>query len=166
MKPDIQLVSVEQSAHVIRLARDYFFFPPYLDVTCTKADLFVESCSDHYSIIFCDIYGEHGQPGCLTDPVFHERLSMLMKRDGVVVFNTLIDSEEELLEILLPLRLFFPWVSVLDFPRLHNVLLFACNEEPPGPEKLNERAVQVEAELGISLCTYMPRLVLLPRSNA
>lgn len=164
--PEISLTSVETSDVVVALARRFFLIPEGYMVHCAPAEVFINSCQQQFSVILSDLFDAGGHPDCLTDQSFFERVHEHLLEDGVAVFNTLIEREQDLIDILLPLRVSFPWVYLLEFQGLHNVLLFALKGEPPSVEDLNQRADILLGSMHIDLRWLPSQLTLLPRSAA
>lgn len=166
VNPEILIVSVESSEAVISLSKRYFSIPESFQVSNLSAEAYLNQSQGQYSIIFCDIFDADGHPPCMTDPVFFSKVYEHLCEDGVAVFNTIVSSEQDLIDILLPLRLSFPWVCLLDLPRLNNVLLFASRQKPPVNAIFKNRAEKLANIMGIDLCEVAEHLKLLPKSRA
>lgn len=163
---EISIDSVESSEAVITLSKRFFNIPENCQIYNSSAEVYLEQCLEKYSVIFCDIFDAEGHPPCMTDPLFFSQIYEHLQKEGVAVFNNIIILEQELIDILLPLRLSFPWVSLLDLPKLNNVLIFASKHKPPETEILRKRAAELVKVLDIDLFEFVDHLKLLPKSRA
>jgi len=160
--PDLGLTSVESSAAVIRLARQFFLVPEQVPVINDSAGRFLNADSSKYDVMFCDVYGDRQRPDCLADNRFYADASRCLAVDGVLVINLLPASEAELLEILLAVRQHFAWVCLLEFPDHRNVLLFVSTQQAPATATLEARAAALSPGLGVDLAGIPARLRRLP----
>ncbi len=78
---------VELNPTVIEVARRFFGFPEEVVVYNADAQDYAVCTTDHYDLIFVDIFNKEGTPSKFKAPLFYQRLHRLLSADGVAVFN-------------------------------------------------------------------------------
>lgn len=138
--PEVQLTSVESNNKVIELAKDYFHLPEKVDVKHEPADQFVQEHTQDYDIVLADIFVAANQAGCLYDESFYANISRCIEETGVLAINILPESEEDVVNILLPMKNYFSYLYLLEFPDFSNAIIFASGKKIPNNDELNKRA--------------------------
>jgi spermidine synthase len=159
--PDINVRSVESNEQVILLAKDYFYLPESVDVVHDKADHFLSGHNDIYDIILCDIFVADMQASCLYDEEFYKNISRCTDEKGVLAINILPESEEDVVNVLLPIKNYFDQIYLLEFPDYSNVILFASREKIPDRLELKKRAVDLFEKTQLDLIDIPERLNVL-----
>ncbi|MDX1518945.1 MAG: hypothetical protein R3318_02400 [Gammaproteobacteria bacterium] len=127
--PEIQLHSVESNETVIHLAREFFDIDPDYPVYLQPAEKFVSEVDAAYGLILCDIFSQEHHPDCLYHDAFYRDCQRCLDEDGLMVVNLVTDTEEKLLEVLLPLRKSFAYSCLLEIPHHNNILVFSCRHD-------------------------------------
>ena len=148
---ELALKSVESEPVVIEMAKRYFQLPREFPVVNLSADLFLAEDSGCYDILFCDIYEQAGHPGFMFGERFYADIRNRISTRGLLVINVLARSEAEMLQLLLSIRQSLPWVSLLEFEGLRNILLFAGCQPPPDVAALEHRAERLCGSMRIDL---------------
>lgn len=138
--PEVQLTSVESSKKVIELANDYFYLPEKVNVKHDLADQFVQGQTQTYDIILADIFVAANQASCLFDESFYANISKCIEKTGVLAMNILPESEEDVVNILLPMKNYFGYLYLLEFPDFSNAIIFASGKKIPDSDELSKRA--------------------------
>jgi spermidine synthase len=138
--PNIKLRSVESNQQVISLAKDYFYLPEAVDVIHDTADRFLSNHQDIYDIILCDIFIADMQASCLYDKEFYANISRCISKTGILAINVLPESEDDVVNMLLPIKDYFGHLYLLEFSDFSNAIIFAAKEKIPDRDELIERA--------------------------
>ena len=139
-RPDIDIDSVESNEQVIQLAKDYFFLPERVTVTHDTAEHYVSSCKESYDIILCDIFASEKQPDCLYDSVFYANVFKCLDKKGILAINLMPDSEQDVVDILLPMKNYVDNISLYEVPDHINAIIFASSRKLPSLDMLKTRA--------------------------
>lgn len=138
--PEVQLTSVESNKKIIELAKDYFYLPEKVDVKHDLADQFVQGQTQTYDIILADIFVAANQASCLYDESFYAGISKCIEETGVLAMNILPESEEDVVNVLLPMKNYFGYLYLLEFPDFSNAIIFASGKKIPNNDELSKRA--------------------------
>mgnify|MGYP002622548073 CR=1 FL=1 len=129
----IEVKSIEANAKVIELAKEYFKLPPNSEIiNSTAADYFAKNRTV-YDIILCDIFEDEQQPACLYDQAFYKNLDKSLSKTGSLAINLLPESEEDVIQLILPMKGYFDHISLLEIDDHTNVVIFACRQSMPDP---------------------------------
>lgn len=156
--PDIKLKSVESNEKIITLAENFFFLPEAVDVVHDTAEHFMANHSDSYDIILCDIFIADMQASCLSDNDFYANIHKCLDSKGVLAINILPESEEDVIQVLLPMKNHFNFIYLLEFDDYMNVIVFASNQKLDELTELNERAEQLFEQTELDLRHIPERL--------
>lgn len=162
--PQLRMTSLENDVNVIRLAREYFMFPPQQPVIVDDASRFLSRHQGSYDLIFCDIHQGDNHPGCLSDSQFHAAAFDCLNRNGVYAINLLPHNYAHLVTVLMCLRDTFSNVLVLDIPERRNLILFALKQPPPDTGTLTRHQSALSKQLHMPLQQLrIPKTALPPR---
>jgi len=86
-----KITGVEIDEHVIALANEYFGLSeiPRLEIIIDDAFEFVLKTKEKYDLIIIDIFRDTNMPGFLFEEFFANRIAFLLKRNGIILFNTM-----------------------------------------------------------------------------
>ena len=156
--PDIEIVSLESSEKVIQLARKFFFIDDNRDVINTFAEEFLANDRATYDIILCDIYVDEEHHECLYEADFYENVFNRLDKEGVLAINLLPESEEDVVEVLLPMKNYFNHISLYEVPDHINVVIFASNGKLPNTDELDVATNQFFEKTDLDLRQIPERL--------
>lgn len=139
-RPEIEIRSVESSEQVIQLAKDYFFLPERVAVIHDTAEHFLSGHEEKYDIILCDIFAEEMQPDCLCDSTFYSNVFKCINKNGILAINLLPESEQDVINILLPMKNHVNNIYLFEVPNHLNVIIYASNRKLPNVDELKTRA--------------------------
>ena len=159
--PELEITSVESTEKIIELAKDYFYLPEKVDVKHALADEFIKSDSGKYDIILCDIFVADNQASCLYDESFYADVFNSINSNGVMAINILPESEEDVVNVLLPMKNYFGYLYLLEFPEFSNAIIFASCKKIPDVEELNKRASMLLENTKLDLSDIPERLNVL-----
>lgn len=165
-RPGCRVLSVESSADVLTLAREFMFVDGSADVILDTADRALARAGWKFDLIFCDLFvGEDSAP-CLTEASFHARLDAALAPDGALAINLSPPTEADLLSVLLVLRRRFPWVMLAKVAESGNVVLLASRFPPPAAEVLRQRALALSEPCAQDFVSLLGQFALLPPRTA
>ena len=157
-RPEIGITSVEPIEQVIQLAKDYFFLPERVAVIQDTAEHFLSTHNDSYDIILCDIFAAEKQPDCLYDSSFYADVFKCLDMNGILAINLLPDSEQDVIDILVPMKNYFDNISLLEVPNHLNVIIFASSQKLPSVDELKNRANILLEQTDLDL-RYIPERI-------
>ena len=93
-----KITGIELDPDVIKLAEDYFQLQEIKQLNLIQGDAFeyVLKTSFHYDLIIVDIFQDTLMPNFLFEQFFTDRLGMLLKSPGYVLFNTMTLTTDDL----------------------------------------------------------------------
>ncbi len=156
--PEIRIRSVESNEQVIQLAKDYFNLPESIDVIGDSAENFLSTHNDIYDIILCDIFVADTQASCLYDNDFYANIYNCLDKEGVLAINILPESEEDVINVLLPIKNHFDYIYLLEFPDYTNAIIFASCRKLPDMLELKMRANDLFEKTDLDLRDIPERL--------
>ncbi len=154
----IKIRSVESNEQVIQLAKDYFHLPENIDVIDDSAENFLSTHNDIYDIILCDIFVADTQASCLYDNDFYANIYNCLDKEGVLAINILPESEEDVINMLLPIKNHFDFIYLLEFPDYTNAIIFASCRKLPDIVELQARAKELFEKTDLDLRELPERL--------
>ncbi len=157
-RPEIKIKSVESSKQVIKIAKDYFHLPENIDVIDDSAENFLSTHNDIYDIILCDIFVADAQASCLYDNDFYASIYNCLDKEGVLAINILPESEEDVINVLLPIKNHFDYIYLLEFPDYTNAIIFASCRKLPSMVELKKRANGLLKKTDLDLTDIPERL--------
>ena len=138
--PNLKITSIESNKNIIELAEEYFYLPEKIDVKHDAADQFVKTQTQHYGIILCDLFVAGNQADCLYNEEFYNSISRNIDEPGVLAMNISPESEEDVMNILLPMKNYFGYLYLFEFPNFSNVIVFASQQKIASRDELIKRA--------------------------
>lgn len=86
------ITGVEIDLQIIELANNYFKLNeiPNLEIVIDDAFEFVIKTKEKYDLILIDIFQDTVMPSFLFENFFTDRLKLILKTNGVILFNTMI----------------------------------------------------------------------------
>ena len=163
--PDLMITSVESNSEMIKIAKKYFHLAAEHPVINESADILIKTTELQYDIIFCDLHDGKKHPGYLSDPDFYNDIYKRLNDKGVLVMNLILENDQALLDILLPLRSLFKWQNLLDFDDYGNILLFAFNSRPEKLSSDDDVFSLLRSKTGLELSAVLERLKMLPTAQ-
>jgi spermidine synthase len=156
--PGIEITSLESIEEVIRLAKEFFFLADEYHIVNDSAENYLSKHNDTFDIILCDIFSDEQHSACLYEADFYEKVFNRLDKAGVVAINLLPDSEEDVIEILLPMKKYFDHISLLEVSNHMNVVIYASNRKLPSTVDLKEAANELLEKTGFDLRDIPERL--------
>jgi len=155
---DVEITSLESIPEIIQLAREYFFIADESHIINNLAEAYLAKTKTTYDIILCDIFNDEEHPACLYDDSFYKSLLNCLDDKGVLAINLLPESEDDVLDILLPMKNYFDNISLLEVPNHFNAILFASNFRLPETAELETLADKCLNQTGLNLTDLPQRL--------
>lgn len=92
-----QITGVEIDPAIIEVANSYFQLNeiPNLEIHIQDAFDFVLRCKDRYSLIVIDVFEDLQMPNFLFETFFINHTASLLKKNGFILFNTMILNEAD-----------------------------------------------------------------------
>lgn len=160
--PGVEFASLDADASLIKLAHRYFSMPEDWKVIHQQAEAYLATCERQYDVLFCDLFtGEFHAP-CVYDEEFYRHATDCLTKGGALTINLLPSSETDLINLLLPLRRYFPSVMIFDVPHSGNVVILASQDPTPSENKLQERAAALQDRLKLNLLDNLNKFIKLP----
>ena len=163
--PDSTTISVDTSQTLVELARQYFATPQDHAVVIQPAEQYLLNNSRQFDLILCDIFQGEQHPQCLTNPDFYSSAAHSLATGGVMAINLSPATEQALLDILLPLRGSFRQVALVNLVKYGNVVVYAMQHTPIGPDALCQRVTQLSQRLRLDLQAIPECLSFLPEKE-
>lgn len=87
-----KITGVEIDKQIIELANNYFKLNeiPNLEIVIDDAFEFVIKTKEKYDLVIIDIFQDTIMPNFLFEKFFTDRLQLILKTNGVILFNTMI----------------------------------------------------------------------------
>ena len=154
----LEITSLESNEKVIHLAKEFFFISDESYIVNDSAEDYLSRHNDVYDIIMCDIFFDEKHPACLYEEEFYANVFNCLDKAGVLAINLLPDSEEDVVEILLPMKKCFGHISLLEVSNHTNVIIFASNRKLPGTVELKVAANELFEKTDLDLRDIPERL--------
>lgn len=92
-----KITGVEIDSEIIKIANSYFQLDqiPNLEIVIDDAFEFVLKTKEKYDLIIIDIFQDTTMPNFLFEEFFQNRTCYLLKKNGIILFNTMCLSEKE-----------------------------------------------------------------------
>ncbi|MCL6415137.1 methyltransferase domain-containing protein [Aestuariirhabdus sp. Z084] len=126
--PDAQCLSIERSPTLLSLAQRYFCLPETAMVEICDAEEHLQQSQKRYDLVLCDLFDGERHSRLLEQQGFYSLLSKRVDAGAVVALNILPKDAGHLLKVLLPLRVYFPYVALVDVADCGNYVLLAARE--------------------------------------
>ncbi|AWB66949.1 hypothetical protein C2869_11100 [Saccharobesus litoralis] len=125
--------SVEIDTELVNIARQYFELSPTHPVIIEDAANLVAKLpkpkipqASHYDLILGDLFANSQVPSCLLKPEFYKDLACLINDNaGYLALNTLVDQQQDLLNIMQAIRQHFAHQVILDINGCKNIVILA-----------------------------------------
>lgn len=156
------IVSVDNNATIVDLARAHFCVPRDWPVRIQSADDCLEQCDRVFDLILCDLFTGDHHADCLFEDSFFKHVRQHLTGGGVLALNLSTRSKPELLAILLAVRQSFRWVMLVKIPQHGNIVLLACKRTPPSDAQLAQRARQSAAKFKLDFSAALEQLERIP----
>jgi spermidine synthase len=134
--PDIQVTSVEAELQIIEMAKQYFLSCENNDVFHQNAEEFIQSTTDKYDIILCDIFYQQQSPDCLYNSGYYHDLENILCNSGSVFINLFPENKKNLMRIMTASRSYFDYVALVEFNDYQNVVLILSKTAIPSKKEL------------------------------
>jgi spermidine synthase len=156
--PDLEITSIELNEKVIRLAKEFFFVPNESRIVNDSAAEFLEKEKSLCDIILCDIFVDEEHSVCLYESDFYAHAIKCLGKTGVLAINLLPESEEDVINVLLPIKDHFDYIYLLEFPDYMNAIIFASCRKLPNMVELEIRANDLFEKTDLDLRELPERL--------
>lgn len=156
--PQLEVTSLELNEIVIRLAKEFFFVSDESHIVNDSAEGFLAKERMSYDIILCDIFAEEEHPACLYEDDFYANAFNCLDKAGVLAINLLPESEEDVVDILLPMKNYFDHISLLEVPNHTNAIIFASSHKLPSTDELETVANDLFKQTDLDLRDVPERL--------
>lgn len=92
-----KITGVEIDKEAVEIANKYFHLNDIknLDLIVDDAFEFVLKTKDKYDLIIIDIFQDTKMPNFLFEDFFINRINFLLKKDGFILFNTMVINEKD-----------------------------------------------------------------------
>jgi spermidine synthase len=92
-----KITGVEIDPEIIKIANSYFHLDkiPNLEIVIDDAFEFVLKTKNRYDFIIIDIFQDTTMPNFLFEEFFQNRTCFLLKKQGVILFNTMCLSDKD-----------------------------------------------------------------------
>ena len=160
--PQANCTSVDISEELLQIAQQHFFLDKPSNVVISKAEDFVAQSTQHYDLIFIDLFAGGLNAPCLYDRVFYENLLARMHVNSIAAINLIAENETDLLKILMPLRAYLPQVGLAQVAGRKNIVLLAGNRVRHSISQLMEKPDsalnknELECRTGLTAFTLLP----------
>jgi spermidine synthase len=134
--PDILITSVEAESQIIDMAKRYFLSSENPNIFHQNAEAFIQSTTDKYDIILCDIFYKQQSPDCIYSSGYYHDLDDKLNQSGTVLINLFPESKENLLRIMTASRQYFDHVALIEFDDYQNIVLILSKDVLPNKEQL------------------------------
>lgn len=161
--PRLAIDSVEQDPRIVDIARRWFMLDASHEFYITTAQDYLRDYDRSYDLIFCDLHDGNVIPDMMFDSGFYENCAKRTTERGVVAFNLMLSSEQDLLWVMKNVRLNFDTVALLEVPNYKNIILFAFNSPEPDKDVLDSRLHAMEQRWKLDLKTYVNTLRIIPK---
>jgi len=159
--PALAIESVDNSADVIALSREFFQVCEGSPLHCMSAETFVAAAEANYDAIFCDLYADNNHPACMFDEQFYGNCYQSLTAQGMLAVNLLLTDEAEMINLLQAVRKHFPIVVLMAVPDHTNTILFALQQPVADSEFLMSRVQQLQADFQLDLMPYVEQFNIL-----
>lgn len=158
--PALNLRSVETSQDVVALAKKYFEIAASYPVVIDAAERYLGSCKETFQIIFVDLFQSGLHASCLYAVAFYEYLLGTLSTDGVLSINLIPRGQQDLLDILIPLRQVFPNVLISKIANRSNVVVIASRTDvvhrPTDVQRITKLNTMFGFDFDAILGAYLP----------
>lgn len=137
--PDLLLTSVDTSQAIIDMAKRYFNLPQEMQVVCQNAEQFIQQTNTSYDVVLCDLFIGDKSPEFLFRKDFYLDLSKITVSNSVVLINLQANTDEQLLHALLAIKIYFPYIALIEFDDYTNIVIIASPHEIPTRKTLLQR---------------------------
>lgn len=92
-----KITGVEIDPETIQLANSYFGLNQIdnLEIVIDDAENFIKTTTQKYSLIIIDIFQDNVMPAFLFEKPFTENILNSLDKNGFIVFNTIVNSENQ-----------------------------------------------------------------------
>ena len=149
--PELEITSLESNEVVIGLAKEFFNISDTTHIIHAPAEDFLENEKTLFDIILCDIFIDEEHPACLYEKNFYANIFKCLEEKGILAINLLPESEEDVVNILLPIKNHFNHISLFEVPNHFNAIIFASSEKLPAEEELEAGANKLYEMSGLDL---------------
>lgn len=125
--PQLSCISIDASQQVIDLAQEHFMLCEEHKFITMRAEEFLKKNTDKFDIVFVDLFEHEVMAACLHDSTFYKDICSCISTNGIVALNLNPKDQDDLLQILLPLRNYFPNVWLSKIHDRSNIVLLATS---------------------------------------
>lgn len=158
--PRLKITAVDINDKVINIAKAFFDVSetPQVSVQVADASTYINQTKQHnIDVILVDIHNGECLPAFLYNPDFIAQCFRALSAKGILVINVLVNTNEELLNLMRALRQSFSGISLcMTLDNQKNILLFAFKS----PDKLlNINANEYQRKYGIEFDQFVNKII-------
>lgn len=135
----VSITTVESSISIIEMAKRHFFLPENINLHCQKAEHFIEQTDSKYDVVICDLFVGDKNPSSVFSEGFYSHLARITTDKAVLMLNLQVDSEQQLLTLLISIKTYFPFLAIIEFSDYSNIVIVCSCYELPNRKTLQER---------------------------
>jgi len=158
----IKLTSVEMSEEIINMAKLYFQLPPEINVVCQEAEQFINSHHKKSDVVICDLFIGEKNPAFLFSNDFYKRLEQITNEKGLISLNLKLKNNQQLLQLLLNIKQYFPYIMVIEFDDYSNIVLLCCKVEMASEKEMLNNLLNNKKLAQIGLSNVLPKITYIP----
>ena len=137
--PNIKITAIDASQPIIDMARRYFYLPNSVEVYCQQAEQFVEETTIQYDVVLCDLFIGEKSPEFLFTELFYKQLRKITNSKTVVSLNIKAQNNQQLLNMLLIIKKYFPNIALIEFEDYSNIVILCSYQTIPNQSILQQR---------------------------
>lgn len=134
--PDLLITSVDASLCIIDIAKQYFKLPPQVKIFCQKAEQFIGKTDVIYDVVLCDLFIDEKSAECVFSRDFYCNLCKITSANATIMINLKADNNEQLIQVLLIVKVYFPSIALIEFDDYKNIVILASKQRIPPSEEL------------------------------
>ena len=137
--PNIKITAIDASQPIIDMAKRYFYLPNSVEVYCQQAEQFVEETTIQYDVVLCDLFIGEKSPEFLFTELFYKQLRKITNPKTVVSLNIKAQNNQQLLNMLLIIKKYFPNIALIEFEDYSNIVILCSYQTIPNQSILQQR---------------------------
>ncbi|PKF60422.1 hypothetical protein CW745_15265 [Psychromonas sp. psych-6C06] len=159
---NIHLTSIEKSQAIIDVAKQYFQLGDNSKIICQPAEHFINSTTEQYDTVLCDIFIGESNPAFLFQDTFYRQLLSISSSKAVLIINLRFESEEQLLNYILMLRSHYAHIALLEFEHFSNIVLLGSVNKLPDKQQLQKQLYTYESSGAHSFGAILNKMRYIP----
>lgn len=160
----IKMSAVDASKAVIDIAKKYFQLPEQVHLFCQPAQRYLNAINHQYDVIICDLFVGKHNASCLQEETFYQQLKKVSKLDSLLMLNLRPESDQQLLQQLLMIKGFFPYLLLFEFSDYANVVVMASQQALPNQSLLQQRLAEYPELLSTGVEQALEKMHVIPHN--